>query len=248
MNAQEFFWYFLLLVFRPRSTKTMEWRMLRFLNRDRRIHGLSPVRMQEDLRSVARKHSRDMAEKDYFDHVNLKAQSPADRLRLGGISEVVSGENLAMIGGYPNATQHAEIGLMNSPGHRANILNPVYNCVGIGVVQSTRKVYYFTQNFAKRDLVLKSRVPSSVNLTRGLRLRGEFFSQVNVLYLEIFFWGQSQPLFQQRHDIQGRMFDLTVQFPERGLYGIKIYCGTSHDDRFVLVNSLKVKVRKGFWW
>lgn len=142
MNFREYLRYFLLMAFMPRSLKTMEWRMLRLLNKDRKRHGLAPVRMQEDLRDVARKHSADMARQDYFDHVNLKAESPGDRLRGARVSDVVSGENLAKVGGYANPTQFAERGLMDSPGHRANILNASYNVVGIGVVKNQRKVYF----------------------------------------------------------------------------------------------------------
>lgn len=222
--------------------------MLRLLNRDRRSHGLLPVRMQSDLRSVARKHSLDMAKKDYFDHVNLKAQSPSDRLKLSGVTDVTSGENLAKIGGYKNPTQHAEVGLMNSPGHRANILNPIYNTVGIGVIRDSSGVYYFTQNFAKRDLIFKKQIPGTLRLHRGLRMSGTAFSRVKAVLCRTRFVRTDAFRFERVYKLQNHDFDFTVPFQETGTYEIMLYVDKSGDGRFELTSRFEVRVKRGFFF
>ncbi len=249
MTLGEFLKYVFLMVFRPRSLKTMEWRMLRLLNLDRKRHGLAPVRMQENLRKVARRHSEDMARKDYFDHVNLKAQSPSDRLKGARVSDVVSGENLAKVGGYKNPTQFAENGLMNSPGHRANILNSVYNVVGIGVVKNERGVYFFTQNFAKRALVFDGKIPKRVAIRKGLRLKGRTFSDAGTILCQVKRPKVDTVLHQKTFSVQGDKFSLRIPFKEVGIYEISLYAdGEGGTGDFVLANRFTVKVGRFSWW
>lgn len=248
MTFGEFLSYLLLIIFAPRSHKVMEWRMLRLLNKDRKRHGLAPVRMQEDLRTVARKHSGDMAQRDFFDHVNLERQSPSDRLRLSRVTDVQSGENLAKIGGYKNPTQQAEIGLMNSPGHRANILNESYNAVGIGVVQSQTEIYYFTQNFAKRLLIFNSRIPHKVRLRKGLNLKGTTLGPVRSIIYQVLQPGREQPLYEGTVTAYKSRFLLPISFGEAGVYEVRIYARKGTAGAYHLCNRFEVKVRKGFWW
>jgi len=247
MTFIEYIRYLLLLLFFPRSLKTMEWRMLRFLNKDRKKNRLLPLRMQDDLRDVARKHSKDMARKDYFEHVNMKGQSPADRLNIARVTEVTSGENLAKIGGFGNPTQFAEEGLMNSPGHRANILNPAYNVVGIGIIQDLRKIYYFTQNFAKRDIIFRRRPTEAVKLSKSLRLHGEINRDVTSVICQIHYPGQEKPVSQKIVKIKKAYFDEQIFFPEIGLFDIWLFCEHHHDGRFSLSNKFGVRVKKGFF-
>lgn len=227
----------------------MEWRMLRLLNKDRKKYGLHALRMQEDLRKVARKHSFDMAKKDYFDHVNQKAQSPSDRLKIARITEVASGENLAKIGGYKNPTQKAEEGLMNSPGHRANILHAAYNAVGIGITRNSSMVYYFTQNFANRSLIFDNNPPSQISFNKTLKLKGMAFSDIQNIFCEMFL---QRPL-SQIHEFfiplnnQRKFFSCEFYFSEPGLYTLKFYVKPSGKSYFVLVNSFEIKVKISFF-
>lgn len=220
--------------------------MLWLLNKDRRRDGLEPVRMQEDLRTVARKHSLDMAQKDYFDHVNLKAQSPFDRLKISGITDVVAGENLAKIGGFPNPTQHAEVGLMNSPGHRANILNGNYNVVGIGIIHDSSGIYYFTQNFAKRVLVLKGALPRTIRLKKGLRLHGIVYSDVKALVCQVCIPHRDEIFFQKVFPVQGRDFDFILPFTEPGTFSVSLFVDTTGGGHFVLSNRFELRVKRGW--
>lgn len=244
MSFGEWLRYILLLIFFPRSTKTMELRMLRLLNRDRRKHGLKPLRMQEDLRRVARKHSLDMAQKDYFDHVNLQAQSPSDRLKIARVTDTTSGENLAKIGGFAHPTQFAEEGLMNSPGHRANILNDSYNVVGIGVIQDSRKIYYFTQNFAKRALVFKRKIAQKIPIGKTLRISGEAFFAVKAVAYQVKFVKAEKALSEKVYKIQNKKFDFKVSFPELGNYEVLIFIDQKGDGNFTLSNTFELQVKK----
>ncbi len=222
--------------------------MLRLLNRDRKLNGkLPPLRMQEDLRTVARKHSQDMAKKDYFEHVNLEGKSPSDRLEIARITEVTSGENLAKIGGYRNPTQFAENGLMNSPGHRANILQPLYNVVGIGIIQDLRKIYYFTQNFAKRDILFRKKFPKKLRIGRKLVLHGEVFSQVDSALVQIRFAGQKSPLHQAVVQTPQKALRYTYAFSDPGIFEVCVFSHIPGHESYSLCNKFEVKVFRGFW-
>jgi uncharacterized protein YkwD len=107
-------------------------------------HGLQPLEWDESVRSTARRHSTDMAENNYFNHTNLEGQSPFDRMSEDGIRFSVAGENLAY--GQPSSI-FAHEGLMNSLGHRENILKSDFRLLGVGVDFNTQSQPYYTQNF-----------------------------------------------------------------------------------------------------
>lgn len=118
--------------------------MLEMVNRERTRAGLRPLRRDEQLRQAARAHSREMLELGYFSHTSPEGSSPADRAGRAGARFAIVGENLA----YAPTVQIAHEGLMNSPGHRANILRAEFGRVGIGVIRSQRRGLMFTQEFA----------------------------------------------------------------------------------------------------
>lgn len=121
-----------------------EEQMLELINRERAAAGAGPLKLDERLRDVARQHSREMFELDYFSHSSPVSGSPADRLRAAQVPAVTMGENLA----YAPNVQIAHEGLMNSPSHRANILQPEFTRLGIGVIRSERQGRMFSQEFA----------------------------------------------------------------------------------------------------
>lgn len=122
---------------------TAEGRMLELVNSERTRAGLRSLVADERLREVARSHSQEMFQLNYFSHTSPTAGSPFDRMRAAGIAFVVAGENLA----YAPNVDIAHQGLMNSPGHRANILRPEFGRVGIGVIRSQLQGSMFTQDF-----------------------------------------------------------------------------------------------------
>ncbi len=122
---------------------TAEDKMLELLNAERVKAGLQPLQMDEGLRKVARAHSLEMFQMGYFAHNSPVSGSPFDRMRQADIHFGVAGENLA----YAPNVQIAHEGLMNSPGHRANILRPEFRKVGIGVIKSEFRGSMFSQEF-----------------------------------------------------------------------------------------------------
>lgn len=120
-----------------------EQRMLQLVNEERTSRGLKELVMDEKLREVARAHSKDMFEQGYFSHTSLDGRTPFDRMQAAGITFFAAGENLALA---PNV-DIAHNGLMNSPGHRANILTGEFGKVGIGVIDSGIYGRMFSQEF-----------------------------------------------------------------------------------------------------
>jgi uncharacterized protein YkwD len=117
--------------------------MLELINQERTRAGLRLLVADQSIRPVARAHSLEMFQLDYFSHTSPTAGSPFDRMKAGGIGYLAAGENLAFA---PNV-EIAHQGLMNSPGHRANILRAEFGRVGIGVIRSQFQGSMFTQNF-----------------------------------------------------------------------------------------------------
>jgi len=118
--------------------------MLDLLNQERIKNGLSPLIMDPLIRNVARSHSMDMLQRGYFDHNDLSGATPSDRLMLAHATFQVAGENLALA----PSIDLAHIGLMNSPKHRENILDPDFGRIGIGVMDAGVYGLMITQDFA----------------------------------------------------------------------------------------------------
>lgn len=127
----------------------LEDNILRMVNEERAKVGAKALTMEVMRRDVARGHSKDMAVRAFFDHMNPDGKSPFDRMRAVGISYTSAGENIAY-NTYPvdRAAKAAMDGWMNSDGHRKNIQNAKYGRTGIGVYRhpSNGRVY-FTQVF-----------------------------------------------------------------------------------------------------
>lgn len=128
--------------FRP--APEAEKRMLDLVNAERTKQGLRPLRVDPVIAAVARAHSADMLRRGYFSHVTPEGKTPADRADDAGVRYFVYGENIA----YAPDVSIAHSGLMNSPGHRANILSPEFGRIGIGAQDAGIYGMMFTQNFA----------------------------------------------------------------------------------------------------
>ena len=123
-----------------------EQKMLALINAERSKVGLAPLQVDMELVRLARLKSQDMIEHNYFSHQSPTYGSPFDMMRAAGITYRLAGENLA---GAPTV-ERAHTSLMNSSGHRANILNPNYTHIGIGAVSGGRYGMMFTQLFVGR--------------------------------------------------------------------------------------------------
>jgi uncharacterized protein YkwD len=104
--------------------------MLQLINEERHKHGLKPLQADPEMLQVARAHSQDMFAKGYFAHDDPEGKDPFDRMKAANIRFQTAGENLALA----QTVEIAHVNLMNSPGHRANILNPSFGRVGIGIL------------------------------------------------------------------------------------------------------------------
>lgn len=123
----------------PQTEKEM-WELV---NRERKARGLKEVKFDDALRDVGRDHCRDMFERSYFSHYTPEGESPFDRLDQASIDYVSAGENLA----YAPSLALAHQGLMNSPGHKANILRKSFGTLGVGVIDGGIYGKMFCQEF-----------------------------------------------------------------------------------------------------
>lgn len=114
----------------PAVRPSLEAQMLDMVNRERMKAGLSPLKSDPEMAVVARAHSKDMFARGYFAHVNPDGKDPFDRMKAAHIHFMAAGENLALA----QTLEIAHTNLMNSPGHRANILNPAFGRLGIGIL------------------------------------------------------------------------------------------------------------------
>jgi uncharacterized protein YkwD len=132
------------------TTAQMEAAVRQGINQVRQKNGLQPLKNNVQLAQVARNYSRQMAEKKFFSHTGADGSTLADRVRAGGISYWVVGENLYTSTNIPRPVPSAIEGWMNSPGHRENILRPVFAETGVGVWR-VGNTYYITQLFLRRS-------------------------------------------------------------------------------------------------
>lgn len=123
--------------------ETAEQEMLDLINSERSKTGLLPLILSLSLRDLARNYAEDIFARGYFAHYNPEGQSPFDRMEQRGIKFIAAGENLALA---PNVYL-AHQGLMNSEGHRANILSADFGKVGIGVIDGGIYGEMFVQEF-----------------------------------------------------------------------------------------------------
>ncbi|MFJ7264001.1 CAP domain-containing protein [Streptomyces globosus] len=102
--------------------------VLALVNQERAQAGCGPVRANPPLAALAGSFSKDMAVRGFFSHTDPDGRSPWDRASAAGISGL-GGENIARGQGDAEAVMKA---WMNSPGHRANILNCEFRTLGVG--------------------------------------------------------------------------------------------------------------------
>lgn len=120
-----------------------ERKMVELVNYEREQKDLKPLEFDSKLRTIGRDYSADMFKRGYFSHYSPEGKTVADRSLAAGIDFLVVGENLA----FAPSLESAHKGLMNSEGHRANILSEDYHKIGIGVMDGGTYGKMFTQVF-----------------------------------------------------------------------------------------------------
>jgi uncharacterized protein YkwD len=128
---------------RVKERPDLEQEMLEMVNEERQKEGLPALVADTALRRVAVAHSRDMMARGYFSHETPEHLSPFDRMKAAGIKYRTAGENLAIA----RTLKIAHSGLMRSPGHRANILQPAFRRLGIGIIDGGLHGLMISQEF-----------------------------------------------------------------------------------------------------
>jgi len=151
----------------------LEREMLDLINQERRAAGLPDLKLEQRLNASAENHSQWMLAQDVFSHTGVGGSSSNDRMVAANFDfsgSWRSGENIGMqsirgAAGYSDDVEDIHDRLMNSTGHRANILNTNYDYVGIGIEIGEYNGYtvvMITQNFASTggQVVLDNGSPS----------------------------------------------------------------------------------------
>ncbi len=147
-----------------------EQRMLDLINAERAEVGAQPLVFDETLVQSSEAHSQWMLGAEVFDHTGVNGSSPGDRMHEAGYTPQAGwGENIAWasLRGAPGTLDEVELlhdNLMNSPGHRANILNPDFTAVGVGFEVgefSGHEAAMVTQNFGTALTTAVAVTPSS---------------------------------------------------------------------------------------
>jgi uncharacterized protein YkwD len=112
--------------------------VIKLTNESRASFGLSKLTFNEQLTQAAQKKADDMLAKQYFAHNTPDGLKPWDFIKAVNYNYVVAGENLAI---HFKEVEDVEEAWMNSPGHRANILNKDFEEIGIGISQGIFEGY-----------------------------------------------------------------------------------------------------------
>jgi uncharacterized protein YkwD len=118
--------------------------VLTLVNAERAKAGCGSLVTSAALQQAAQGHSADMAANDYFSHTSQDGRTFADRIRAAGYTGGAIAENIAAGQATAGAVMTS---WMNSPGHRANILNCAYRYLGVGYAKGGTYGTYWTQDF-----------------------------------------------------------------------------------------------------
>ena len=233
--------------------------MLRLVNSDRDANGLRPVVWDETAAAIGQKHAEEMARMDYFSHWDTAGRGPDTRYALeGGLASAM--ENISsrwdtrFIGrigvsssDWESAIREAQVGLMNSPGHRANILTPAHTQLGIGIAfnLNTGKLY-IAQEFVDQYVKLVP-LPNRLTTAADIEIRGELLGRASDPLVDIAFERKPSPLtpaqlnsqyagaysfqaqsinqFAASPQLNGRNFSTTLRIGQRGagLYHVRVF-------------------------
>lgn len=122
----------------------LEEQLLHMVNAERKTIGLKLLVADGKLQLAAHSHAADMFTKGYFSHITPEGVNPFERMKKLGVKYTSAGENLA----HSDNLEAAHTGLMNSPGHRANILNKQFGKIGISILDAGVKGLMVVQEFS----------------------------------------------------------------------------------------------------
>jgi uncharacterized protein YkwD len=129
---------------------SLERRVFDLVNNERLQAGLPALVWLDRVATVARYHSSNMATNNFFSHIDPQGRRSGKRADQLGVSDWKQiGENIAWLSGNDPAERVVRC-WMQSPGHRQNIMDPIYRESGIGLSIAADGKYYFTQVFIRR--------------------------------------------------------------------------------------------------
>ncbi|MFK7882047.1 CAP domain-containing protein [Roseobacter sp.] len=142
------------------KANSLEWQMLDLINSERASIGLNPLLLDLRLNDAAEDHSQWMINTDTFSHTGIGGSAPWDRMEDAGFvfsgswraAENVGWQSVRGQPGLADDVNDIHAGLMNSPGHRANILSADTEVIGIGIERGDYQGWdglFVTQNFAR---------------------------------------------------------------------------------------------------
>ena len=128
------------------NMRPLEAEVIRLVNIEREKAGIPKLSENNELNRIARTKSQDFINNNYFGHNSPTYGSPFEMLRTLRVEFTAAGENIAS--GQRTATEVMN-SWMNSTEHRANILNPTYNKIGVGAVRDDNGNTFWTQLFIR---------------------------------------------------------------------------------------------------
>lgn len=130
----------------PNDTLEKDYARLHFelTNATRKMFGRQILEIHPEIAKVANGHAKDMAQHHFFSHTNKQNKTPFDRFKEAQLNYRVAGENIAYGQVSPIEAHH---GLMNSLGHRKNILKQDYRNLGVGVAFNDNNQPFYVENY-----------------------------------------------------------------------------------------------------
>jgi uncharacterized protein YkwD len=247
--------------------------MMNLVNRDRGVAGVDLVAWDNVAALAAEGHAAEMAEHGYLSHWDLLGRGPEYRYWFAGgrdaVHENVYGYYQRYSTGTPvpivdwrDAVQHAESALMDSPLHRANILDPAHTHLGIGIAYNPargelRIAQEFVDRYVDVDPLPREASPGDEITVSGRILSGASSPLINLAY-EPFptpmtveqlnqtgtYESAAQPYLGLRPDVQDDRFNLTTRFnatDRPGLYHVRTW--VEHSGEEVLASDLFIALR-----
>ena len=105
------------------------------------------LKVARQLNDAAAEHASDMARKKFFDHRGSDGSQPKDRVIRAGYKPRLTGENIAL---GPESAEEVVAGWLASPGHCANIMDPRFQQIGVGLATGKgRGQIYWVQTFGE---------------------------------------------------------------------------------------------------
>lgn len=215
------------------------------INRIRFANDLSLLHRDSRLAKAANRHTRDMIERNFFDHVNPDGDGPRERANEMGVPYPVS-ENLGVLSSYGlainNVIEELLESLMSSPEHRANLLNPDISGIGIAFAQDKEQktdiidieklgdshlgygTVVLCQLFMKRGLANIHPAPFLTEYKKGdsILFSAETYKDFDTVKIELMGSDGGRMIRNTEIALFERYFEEKLRFPREGEYALEI--------------------------